>query len=353
MTYVGHSAQHGHSHTLGWRRAVEWQPGLRIRSRVRVDLTAEMIRSRYRESMPDSAVERWQSEGWALVERMIPTEEVAAARAEIRPRDNENIASGDSTVRADEGGGRFRAAQFDGTTLFPYPDAPNLNRLFVHPSIVKFAQQALTTEDLRIYQSRIWSKYGGHTNYEQSHHVDGNHSPIPILHGSGFGHIEFFVFLDDTNDTNGAPRVVPRSVTGHATNGVGNGRSKPAIEGECSIEEAPNFYEGEISVGGPAGSVLAYRSDVWHRGTDLELGTERHVLGVSFRSADAPWITFDSHGPLVSRPDFIRFVEASSPDDLALFGVPLPGHAYWTAEILDAMARHYPGLDLTPWLDPL
>ena len=40
-----------------------------------------------------------------------------------------------------------------------------------------------------------------------------------------------------------------------------------------------------------------------------------------------------------------------SPDDLALFGIPRPGHPYWNAATVDAMAHKYPGLDVTPWLD--
>ena len=32
-----------------------------------------------------------------------------------------------------------------------------------------------------------------------------------------------------------------------------------------------------------------------------------------------------------------------------LFGIPRPGHPYWNAATVDAMAAKYPGLDLTPW----
>lgn len=118
-------------------------------------------------------------------------------------------------------------------------------------------------------------------------------------------------------------------------------------------EDAPELYANEIAASGSAGSVLAYRSDVWHRGTDIPSGHERHVLVLAFRPAAIDWIGFDAHQPLVSLPDWIAFAEGSSPEELALFGVPRPGHEFWTSETLDAMQRHYPGLDLMPWRDAL
>ncbi len=116
-----------------------------------------------------------------------------------------------------------------------------------------------------------------------------------------------------------------------------------------SRDDAPHLYDAEVSAVGTAGSLFAYGSDVWHRGVDIPLGVERHVVGVSFRPAHVPWINFDAHGPLVSRPDFVAFAEQCTPEELALFEIPRPGHEFWTVEVLDAMQRIYPNLDLTPW----
>ena len=52
---------------------------------------------------------------------------------------------------------------------------------------------------------------------------------------------------------------------------------------------------------------------------------------------------------VVNNADFVRFANESNPRDLALFGVPLPGHPFWTVDGVEAMAGIYPGLDLTPW----
>ena len=50
---------------------------------------------------------------------------------------------------------------------------------------------------------------------------------------------------------------------------------------------------------------------------------------------------------------FADFVRSKSPDDLALFGIPRRGHAFWNAATVVAMAAKYPGLDVSPWLGAL
>jgi hypothetical protein len=286
---------------------------------------------------------------------LVPAAEVAPALAEITGRDGPPSEATGPTRRSDVGGdARFRSAQFDGTTLFPYPDAPALNRLFVHPAIVEFAAAALETDDLRIYQARVWSKYGEHTNYEQPLHIDNNHSLVPIRQGPGWGHLLCFLYLHDVGAETGAPKAVSRTAAGANGLGLGHGLGGSGTNnGVAESAETPHLYQAEVSAAGSAGSLFAYRSDVWHRGVDLPAGTERHVLAVSFRPAKVDWIGFDSFEPSVGRPDFKAFAERSTPDELALFGVPRPGHAFWTPETLDAMARIYPGLDLSPWRSAL
>ena len=306
--------------------------------------------------MIDDLAEQWKTNGWVVAEGLVSAEEVGAALAEIRPRDEIETQITTVIPRADQPSdlGRFRVKQFDGTTIFPYPDAPQLNCLFVHPAIVDFAKAVLKTDDLRIYQARVWSKYGEHTNYEQPHHLDRNHSLVPVRQGPGWGHLECFLYLHDVSADTGAPRAVPATVAGRSGMGVGEGLGGSGTsQGPASREDAPHLYDGEISAAGPAGSLFAYRSDVWHRGVDIPIGVERHVVAVSFRPAHVSWINFDAQGPLVTRPDFVAFAETCTPEELALLDVPLPGHEFWTAEVLDAMQRIYPRLDLEPWWNAL
>jgi hypothetical protein len=38
---------------------------------------------------------------------------------------------------------------------------------------------------------------------------------------------------------------------------------------------------------------------------------------------------------------------------VALFGFPPPGHAYWTEATVAGTEQRYPGLDMTPWRQAL
>ena len=100
--------------------------------------------------------------------------------------------------------------------------------------------------------------------------------------------------------------------------------------------------------------MLAYRSDVWHRGSDFARpDASRFVLVVAFRPASADWFGYDTFPRLGGSSVWAEFVDGKTPDDLALFGIPRPGHAYWNAATVDAMAQRHPGLDMSPWRDAL
>ncbi len=287
----------------------------------------------------ETAARDWREDGWTLIDGLVPTDDVDRALVEIDhleiPRPTGPTRRAD--VAATEP--RFRAAQFDGTTLFPLPSAPDLNRLFIHPRIVSFAELAMGTDDLRIYQSRLWSKHGDHTDYEQPLHRDQNHALVPTRSEPGFWHLECFLYITDVDETNGAPRLVPRS----------RSHGEPPARGPVHRADQPQLYAAEVSAPGRRGSLLAYRSDVWHRGTDVQPGRERHVAVIAFKPAGTDWIGFDAHPPLVNSPDFRRFAEACTPDELALFGVPRPGHPFWTDRTVTQMGDIYPDLDLAPW----
>ncbi|MEM7340872.1 MAG: phytanoyl-CoA dioxygenase family protein [Actinomycetota bacterium] len=303
-----------------------------------------------------AAVHQWRTEGWALVEELVPRADALAACAEIEGRRLDTAINRGPLRRPDlppdeqvddEDEPLFREEQFAGTTLFPVPDAPALNRLFVHPAIVGFAQEALGTDDLRLYQSRIWSKRGDGTNYEQPLHRDGNHSLAPLRMEAPWWYMECFLYLNDVDASNGAPHLVPNTEAA-ALDPPGPTDRRPVTEAEY-----PELYRREVAAPGPAGSLLAYRSDVWHRGMPLATGTERHVLVVAFRPAGLDWVGFDAHPPKINTADFHVFARDASPEDLALLGVPRPGHRFWNAEAVEHLAGLYRGLDVTPWREAL
>jgi hypothetical protein len=230
-------------------------------------------------------------------------------------------------------GRRFRSTQFDGMRGLPQPGCPALNDLLVHARLLEFARLALADDDLRIYQAAVWGKWAGAVNYEQPLHQDGNHSLLPPRMEPGFWHLESFLYLSDVDEGSAPPRLVPRS------------RSDGAYE---------DLYEHEVAAPGRRGSLLAYRSDVWHRGTDFARpDASRFVLVAAFRPAAAEWFGYDAFPRLGNSEVFRSFVAGKSPEELALFGVPRPGHEYWNQATVDAMSAMYPGLDISPWRSAL
>ncbi|MEL6985187.1 MAG: hypothetical protein AAFO29_22335, partial [Actinomycetota bacterium] len=114
----------------------------------------------------DEAAEQWRRDGWVLIDGLIDEATMDRVATELDALEVEQPTG--PTRRADDTGRpKFRSSQFDGTHLFPLPGSPNLNRLVVHPSLVDFARRAIGRDDIRLYQSRLWSKYGDHTDYEQ------------------------------------------------------------------------------------------------------------------------------------------------------------------------------------------
>lgn len=281
----------------------------------------------------EAAAAQWQTEGWALVDGLVPEADVDRTAEDLDRLfgadtfDDYNRARGFGDGSPE--GPQFRGRQFEGMRGFPQAGCPALNDLVVHPRLVEFARLALAEDDLRIYQAAVWGKWAGAVNYEQPLHQDTNHTLLPARMEPGYWHLETFLYLSDVDEDCAPPRLVP------------NSRAGVAYE---------DRYEHEIAATGRRGSLLAYRSDVWHRGTDFgRPDASRFVLVVAFRPARADWWGYDAFPRLGSDGRFSAFVAGKSPEQLALFGIPRPGHEFWTEQTVEAMAAKYPGLDVAPW----
>ena len=301
-----------------------------------------------------TAVEQWRTQGWTVVHDLVPTEEIDAAVEELwghfpHPVDYH---SGNPAAQAQfEGestdlryqptkqgnahqlkdvqneGAEFRLRQFLGHVLVPY-DSYLLNRLQIHPNVVDFAKKAMGDEDIRLYQARIWGKYTGVTNYEQPFHQDRNHTIVPDRVEPGWWNMLGFLYLSDVEEGVGPTQIL-------------------------SIGDSPPGANPQ-SAAGRRGSYLAYRTDVWHRGVDLTReGGSRFLMNIAFKHAHHEWIGFDSFQQNANRGPWSKFAASCSPDELALFGAPRPGHPFWTPELVEALKERYQGIDITPWLEGL
>jgi len=77
------------------------------------------------------------------------------------------------------------------------------------------------------------------------------------------------------------------------------------------------------------------------------------MLHVSFRHRDAAWGGYQAWPFRGFSVELSKFVQQATPRQLALMGVPEPGHPYWNEATLTGMQARYPGLDMSPWRDAL
>lgn len=302
------------------------------------------------------AARQWQTEGWILVPDLVSTDEIDAAVDELwglyprpeefhdpeNPRRKAFLAPrtrkwSPPQVADDEPA--FREEQFDGHIKFPFATPGKLNRLLLHPRLTEFAELALGQEDIRLYQAGLWAKYAGTANYEQPLHVDRNHAVVPPRMEPGWWHMEGFLYLSDVDEESGAPELLRL-----------RDAPNPDPNAPLSPREAPDAHSKLTAAHGRRGSYLAYRPDIWHRGTYLRgASASRFVMIACFKLAGQEWIGFDALSDFVDNAHFLRLAASCTPRELALFGVPAPGHPYWTSAVVDALAQRYPGLDVEPW----
>jgi ectoine hydroxylase-related dioxygenase (phytanoyl-CoA dioxygenase family) len=232
---------------------------------------------------------------------------------------------------------KFARSQFAGLRYFPY-EAWALNRVAVYPDLVDAAERFLGSNDIEIYKVELWAKYAGAINYDQPHHRDfGNHTlVVPRADGR---HVQMttFILLSDVTEDDGPTKLVPVSETAD-------------LPLHTRLHEAGDFAAREVSATGPAGSLLIYKTDVLHRGSDFKApGRSRFVMLVDFQARGWPWNGKMSWPDHAERPGMTEAMIRMSPRERDLFGWPPVGSDYWNAQTLRDVALRYPGIDLAPY----
>lgn len=250
--------------------------------------------------------------------------------------------------------GRFRD-EFAGITNFPF-DAASLSLLSVHERLLGVAADLLGTDDLRAYSIEAWAKYTGAADYAQALHRDYlNHSLLVPADEQPPAQVEMFVYLGDVPLELGPPSYVPHE---HSTAMPALPNFYPSTDGApddhdprwVAEQGRPDLYEHEVPAPGPAGTVVVYRLETFHRGNALRLPRgARYTIHTNFRRADADWIGRRSWVEVANDPAWIDFVHAATPRQLELFGFPPPGHPYWTEQTRAGLVQRYPGLDVSRW----
>jgi hypothetical protein len=282
---------------------------------------------------------RWESDGWCLLDALLPDDVVRAAQAELPA-----LFPTAEEFAADRDPERNRPFRTDSHTVMPgFPfESGALNDLVLHDSLMDLAEEFLGQSDLRLYQGMLSAKYSlGAESDEQLLHVDyGNHTLVVPRTDVGYQHLELFVYLSDVTAETAATRIVSRRLTGEI----------PTERTYLSVTDYPHLYEAEEPAVGGSGSVLAYRPDVYHRGVRMTApDAARFMLHVSFKPAQTDWLGSQAWPAAAEGIAWHRFMQGPSVRQLSMLGFPPPGHPYWNEDTLRGVARRYPSLDLTPW----
>lgn len=279
----------------------------------------------------DAHLDALRTEGFTVVEGFLAPDELARARDAlwaIYPRPEAYFA--DPAAHA-----AFGRDQFAGIRYFPYPSW-DLNALAVHPDLIDAAERFLGATELDLYKIELWAKYAGAVDYDQAHHRDyGNHTLL--VPERERPQMTSFILLSDVTLADGPTKVVPLRYTG----------AMPTTPFHRPMGE---LFEREVAVTAPAGSLMIYRTDVFHRGSNFtQAGRSRFALLVDFKARGAPWQGKMAWPDRANRPAWPEAMARMTPRQRDLFGFPPLGHPYWTPQTVREVGARYPAMDMAPY----
>ena len=136
-----------------------------------------------------------------------------------------------------------------------------MNLISLHPGLIALAKDLLGCENVQLYQSHTWAKFTGEADYEQPFHCDyGNHTLTVPAENSSDKTVNFVIYISDVTDPLGAMHYVRRADSERI---LGARAITAAADKQVALQA-----EGR-SAAAPAGSVVAYCIDTFHRGTNM------------------------------------------------------------------------------------
>lgn len=72
-------------------------------------------------------------------------------------------------------------------------------------------------------------------------------------------------------------------------------------------------------------------------------------MAAGFKLPGQDWIDYTPLQTHFYDQNFQQFVAGSTPEEVAVIGIPPPGRTVWTEASVEAFAAAYPALDVGPW----
>jgi ectoine hydroxylase-related dioxygenase (phytanoyl-CoA dioxygenase family) len=313
--------------------------------------TAAIARPAKGERFTARDVAAWRRDGVVVLKSFFTPEEVAAVVADFEAVFGRTAgAEGALEEKADGEVGAFRPAQFTDIKPVPIDCSPALNLIGLHPSIIALAKAVLGTDDVHCYQCQAWAKYTGDADYDQPFHCDFvNHTLTAPSEDQGENSVTILCYFTDVTEAHGPMHYVPRS----DSDKVAGPEATLVHEPEAARQLQADLSRYERSSAAPAGSIVPYDIDVYHRGTNLTApGGRRYALMTCFKRASNDTIGFHAWAFHHTKP-WRRIFDHATPEQLACFGVQRPGHPFWTEVTLARAQARYPNWDLAPYREAM
>ena len=271
--------------------------------------------------------------GFTVVEGFLDAQTLANAREalfQLHPKPEDYFANPDAYPQ-------YARSQFAGIAIFPFSFWA-LNQIPIYPDLTDAAERLLSTKDLEIYKVELWAKYAGAINYDQAHHRDfGNHTLVVPRADRVHSQMTTFILLSDVTELDAPTKVVP----------VEHTRDIPLIPNQLPMGD---LFDKEIAVTAPAGSLMIYKTDVLHRGSDfLSPGRARFAILTDFQKKGWPWNGKIAWPNQAEQRGMRNALTRMTPRQRDLFGWPPAGSDYWNAQTLADVGLRYPDMDLSPY----
>ena len=289
-------------------------------------------------------IESWHEDGAVVVPNFFTPDEIAPIYDDYARLYGFEGAGNGNPLAIDTGqpAGAFHPKQFKNLDTLPYDGSVEMNLISLHPALIQLASELLGGQPVQLYQSHTWAKYTGEADYDQPFHCDyGNHTLTVPGEDVAQRTVNFVIYLSDVTDALGAMHYVKKS-------------DSDAILGSRAIA-APIEYQVALkaqqhSAAAPAGSIIAYGIDTFHRGTNMtEPNGLRYTMTVSFKRADNANIGFHVWQHALERPWHLLMNHAT-PTQLECLGIPAPGHAFWTDLTLRQCQQRWPEWNMSEYV---
>jgi hypothetical protein len=262
----------------------------------------------------DRHLDHYRQHGYAVVERFLTREEVAAAMEGVQavfPTDQERLAG----KKVDES-----------QRVFPW-NHRGLNQAALHPELIDAAQRVIGTREIRLSCSDINVRYPGFVQNEGGFHIDfGNNTRGP-RRPEDHGNMTFGMVLTDV-----APGMAPTLVVPW---------------GKSDAEAIPMTL--------PAGSVYIYSTHSTRHSASTFTATSglRATMWTIWCRKDRPWdwgraFTYKDCGHH-KEPAIRRAIAEASPRQREMLDFPAVDDPLWTEEFVQGMVERYPGFDPEPY----